>query len=536
MYKVDLTVNNQEYQLNDLTSGSIKQGINTIDSFSFTILPNNVGFNLIRDFKTLISVYNTKRKKYEFQGRVLCSSDSMENDGKISKSVVCENYLGYLQDSKQEYVSEQNWTGTELLTHLLNVHNSQLEEEKHFKVGSVFTDENIYIGIQRESTWHCIITKIIEKIGGEIQLRVENDEMYIDIVKERGMVATTTIELSKNMKSMTKESDPSAYITRLIPLGAKLTDEEGNETEERLDITSVNDGKNYIDDVVAIEKFGILIDYAYWDDIHEATILKTKATNFLSENNKVLQKYSIDALDLALIGIDINYIDVCNYYKVKNELLGVNDTLRVITKTIDIVNASTTNVEIGDNFKTLSDLEVDRNNEFKDKMNTIEKIESNYVTNQIVSSVSNELHSYIDQQAEGIRTTVSETYTEKSAFTEYKETVDTMFTQQSDSFQMTFTELTQMITNVDGTVNNNYAELIKYIRFKDGTITLGEVGNPLMLTLSNDRLSFTQNGVEVAYVSDNKLYIYDGEFLNSLKIGRWIFIPRTNGNLSFTYI
>ena len=536
MYQVNLKLNNQEYPLQNLPSGSVKQGINTIDSFSFTILPNNVGFNLIRDFKTLISVYNEKRNKYEFQGRVLYSSDSMDKSGKISKSVVCESFLGYLQDSRQEYVYEQNWTGLELLTQLLNVHNSQTEEEKHFKVGTVFTDENIYVGIQRESTWDCINTKIIDKIGGEIQLRVEDDGMYIDIVKERGSTKVTTIELSKNMQSITKESDPSSYITRLIPLGAKLTDDEGNEIEERVDITSVNNGVNYIDDEIAIDNFGIHIEYEYWDDVHDPQILKTKAINFLTENNKVLQKYKINALDLALIGVDIDYIDVCNYYPVKNKLLGIDDILRVITKTIDIVNETTTSVEIGDNFKTLSDLEVERNNQLNENINIIRVIESNYVTNQAVRSTTKDLYSYIDQKENEIKSTVSETYTSKSDFEQYQETITSQFTQTKDSFDMTFTELIQQITNVDGTVNSNYNELVKYIRFKGGTIALGEVDNPLQLTLSNNRMSFLQNGVEVAYISDNKLYIYDGEFLNSLKLGRWIWIIETNGSLSLNYV
>lgn len=540
MYLVELKINNQTYPIHNdkvkLSTGEIKQGINTINSFSFSILPNNVGFNKIQDFKTLISVYNEKRKKYEFQGRVLYSSNTMDNTGKINKSVVCECFLGYLQDSRQDYVYEQNWTPTELLTHLLNVHNSQLEEEKQFKVGNVELTENIYIGIQRESTWECITKKIIEKVGGEIELRVEEDGMYIDILTKRGSTKITSIELTKNMLSITRDSDPSSYITRMIPLGAKLTDEEGNELEERVDITSVNDGLNYIDDVLAIEKYGLHIDYVYWDDVHEADILKTKATNYLIENNKILQKYQIGTLDLAIIGIDIDYIDVCNYYPVKNELLGINDILRVITKTIDIVNSSSTNVEIGDNFKTLSDIEVEKNNQLNDSINTIAKIENDYVTNKQVRDVTNELYSYIGQTENEIKTEVSETYTSKSEFEEYKEMVSTSFTQTNEEFKMTFTELVQSISNIDGTVNSNYEELIKYIRFVDGTIILGEVDNPLILTLSNDRMSFLQNGVEVAYISDNRLYIYDGEFLNSLKIGRWVFVPRTNGNLSFKYV
>lgn len=534
MYRVDLKINNQEYQLQNLTSGTVKQGINTIDSFSFTILPNNVGFNLIRDFKTLINVYNEKRGIYDFQGRVLYSSVSMDASGKISKSVVCESLLGYLQDSRQEYAVERNWTGLELLTQLLNAHNSQTEEEKHFKVGTVFTDENIYVGIQRESTWKMLNEKIIQKIGGEIQLRVEEDGMYIDIVEKRGTTKpNTTIELSKNMKSITKDSDPSSYITRLIPLGAKLTDEEGNDTEDRVDITSVNGGLNYIDDTKAIENYGLHIEYQYWDDVHEPTILLTKSRNFLSENNKILQKFKIDTLDLAKIGLDIDYIDVCNYYPVKNDLLGINETLRVITKSIDVVNETTTTVEIGDNFKTLSDLEVEKNNKVDAAVNTIEKIEKDYVTNQTIASVRNELSSQITQTSASIQSMVSETYTSKSAFEEYQENVSTMFTQQSDSFQMTFSELVQRITNVDGTVNENYNELVKYIRFKGGAITLGEVNNPLILTLANDRMSFLQNGVEVAYITDKRLYIYDGEFINSCRIGRFAFIPRENGSLDF---
>lgn len=540
MYRVDLILNNQVYPIHSdktkLTSGSIKQGINSIDSFSFSILSNNIGFNKLREFKTLINVYNEKRGIYEFQGRVLTCNPSMSDKGLISKSVVCESVLGYLQDVEQEYVYEQNWTGLELLTHLLNYHNANTEEEKHFYPGNVFSDENIYVGIQRETTWKCITEKIINKIGGEIEIRIENGKRYIDIVEQRGTTKITTIELTKNMKSISKSSDPSSYITRLIPLGAKLTDEEGNETEERVDITSVNNGLNYIDDVIAIENYGIIKKYQTWDDVHEPSILKTKGQNFLIENNKVLQKYSISYVDLALLGIDIDYIDVCNYYPVKNKLLAIDETLRVISKTIDIINKTSTSVEIGDNFKTLSDLEVERENQLNQSINTIEKIESNYVTNQAISNVTNTLYSYIDQTSSEIQSTVSEIYTSKNEFSEYQTNISSMFTQQSDSFQMTFSEIVQSITNLDGTVNSNYNELVKYIRFKNGTITLGEVDNPLTLTLSNDRMSFLQNGVEVAFISDNKLYIYDGEFLNSLKLGRWIWIIETNLSLSLNWV
>ena len=38
------------------------------------------------------------------------------------------------------------------------------------------------------------------------------------------------------------------------------------------------------------------------------------------------------------------------------------------------------------------------------------------------------------------------------------------------------------------------------------------------------------------YISGGKLYITDGEFLNSLQLGNFVFEPRNNGNLSFKKI
>ena len=78
-----------------------------------------------------------------------------------------------------------------------------------------------------------------------------------------------------------------------------------------------------------------------------------------------------------------------------------------------------------------------------------------------------------------------------------------------------------------------FEEIQKYIRFVDGNIVLGEEGNTLTLRIENDRISFLDSGLEVAYLSNSKLYVTDGEFLNSLQLGNFAFIPRENGNLSF---
>ena len=58
----------------------------------------------------------------------------------------------------------------------------------------------------------------------------------------------------------------------------------------------------------------------------------------------------------------------------------------------------------------------------------------------------------------------------------------------------------------------------------------------LSMLLSEQKLSFYQGTDEVAYFSNNKLYVTDAEILDKLQLGKFAFIPRSNGNLSFRYL
>lgn len=401
MHKVDLYNEDTKITIHGdkikLSKGAIAKGINSIDSFSFSILPSNDGFNNINDFKSIIKVFNNKRKKYEFQGRVLYSKPSMDTSGKISKEVVCENFLGYLNDSTQPYVAEKNWTVEELLSYLISVHNEQVEEYKKFKIGNITVTEknnNIYIGIQKNSTYKCIKEKLISNIGGELQLRVEEDSIYIDYLTEIGSRKNTAIERCKNMKSISKESNPSNFITRLYPYGAKIKDSKGNDTEERIDISSVNNGLKYIEDTDAVLAYGVHSGFVEYDDVTEPSNLLTKAKSYLTENNKIQQKYSITALDLSIIDLDYDDFEVGNYYPVKNSILNINDELRILKKTIDICNPTSSTLEFGDKLYSLSDIQISSDKKINEATNSIKKIGGTYTTEKVVQEiVSSEINS-----------------------------------------------------------------------------------------------------------------------------------------------
>jgi hypothetical protein len=88
----------------------------------------------------------------------------------------------------------------------------------------------------------------------------------------------------------------------------------------------------------------------------------------------------------------------------------------------------------------------------------------------------------------------------------------------------------------DTETREQFETIHKYIRFVDGDIILGESGNELTLRIENDRISFLDGGAEVAYFSNKQLFVLDGHFLNSLRVGSFAFLPRENGNLSLVKV
>ena len=83
-----------------ITNGKIKEEINAIPSFSFSIYPNNAGYQLLTPFYTKVEVYDEKHRHIAFDGRVLVVEPSMDSSGLILKRVTCEGKLAYLNDTK----------------------------------------------------------------------------------------------------------------------------------------------------------------------------------------------------------------------------------------------------------------------------------------------------------------------------------------------------------------------------------------------------------------------------------------------------
>ena len=406
--------------------------------FSFTILPNNPGYNLIRPLKTLIEIQNIKTGKMEFEGRILMPTTTMSESGSFAKSFVCESELGYLNDSVQRYAYfGTNPTPGTVLARIILHHNEDVkndEYDKTFQVGNITVEDNtqaLDFYLEYDGTFETIQSKLLDVLGGEIQIRKENGIRYLDYLKTIGEVKTTEIRLAKNLKTIQQEVDPSAVITRLVPLGKEREskDSESDASQPRVTISEVNDGLDYIEDTPAVEAFGIVSKSQTWDDVEDPNRLKVLGRSFLVQNNRVRTKTTITALDLSLIELDTDAFDTGNYYPVINPVMDINESLRVVEKTTDIINPNQNTLTLGDTFKTASKYQSDAN-----------KSQANIQA----------LRNTVKRQNNQIGTISTELATTKENLTSTKEALETY--QQSTGVEIT--AVSKQITNVLEAVGN----------------------------------------------------------------------------------
>lgn len=338
-------------------SGGFSEEVNCIPSADIEIFRQNPCWDLLSDRKTIVEFKNTLSNEVEFEGTLLRSSCRMTNSGQVIKSLICEGFLGYLCDSIQPYHHYENTTAEGFLTAVLAVHNSMMPEEKRIYLGScdVVGDNTNSKTTAYRNTLEEIKVNLIERLGCEIRVRRVNGNLVLDLLTHYGTKSNTVIELGKNIRSLEVSSDPTNIITRLIPLGAQI---DASSSAERVDITSVNSGLNYIDDSNAIAKYGIIAGTVTFDNITIPANLKAAGQDYLANNNRLKKAYAGQVLDLSVLDSSEQSIKAGNTYRFKNSLLGIDEDLRLMKRKVNIYEPYSPEVEIGDKSERMTDIAV----------------------------------------------------------------------------------------------------------------------------------------------------------------------------------
>lgn len=349
---------NDHDSLHRLSAGKFAHEVNAIPAFTFNIPAFNPAYSDLHDRTTIISIHNDKTGEIDFEGPLIHSAEGVTSGGKVYKSCSCEGYLTYLNDSIQQYHHYESTTVAEFITALLDYHNSVTPAEKHITLGTCdFSGDNTNSKTTSyRSTLEEIKINLIDRIGGEMQIRKVNGALVLDFVHKIGVKSDTTIELAKNIVELSVDTDTSNIVTRLVPLGAQLNDE----TSERLTISEVNDGKPYIDDTAAIAQYGIIMSTQVFDDITVASNLKQRGQEYLANNNRIKKGYAAQVLDLSLLEQQLNNSQLCiragNTYHFKHDIINLDDDLRVMKCSVDIFKPYKPDVQIGDKAETITSI------------------------------------------------------------------------------------------------------------------------------------------------------------------------------------
>ena len=335
-----------------IAAGKLKEYVGITPSLALTITPQNACYNMLSDRNTLVELKNTETGEIEFEGYLLKSPESMTSKGTLQKKLTFEGFLGYLNDSVQDYHTYDAADPSFFLTALLDYHNATTEQSKHIYQGEINAGHGGSKTTAYRSTLAEIKENLINRFGGELRVRRGADgRLLLDYLTAatNGSTADTIVMLGHNLRSLSIESDTANIITRLMPLGAQLSD--SGESAERLTITGAvdpDDGHTYtvpyIDDPEAIAKYGVIVGTAEFDDITVKENLVSRGKAYLAENNRVKKHYAASVLDISGKGV----IRCGDTYRFRNALMGLDENLRLLGRTVDILKPYTPEVEIGD--------------------------------------------------------------------------------------------------------------------------------------------------------------------------------------------
>lgn len=318
--------------------------------------PLNPLYGEIHNRKSMVSVYRGNTEI--FYGEVR----TREKDRFKNQPVKATGALSFLADS---ILPQQEWhdiSPRDLLDAWLQLHNNQVEDRKKIYTGVVTihdSNDSLYRITDRENTLEAIRDKLVDRLGGYLRLRHENEKLYLDwlTIQEYGKYCEQPIQFGENLMDYSETMTADDVITALIPLGAAIeqeTDENASEferLEKNVDITSVNDGKDYIYSKEAVENFGWVWRTEKWDDVSVPANLLKKATEFLTSNQYESLVISLTAVDLSLFGQDYDSFDIGDRVLCNAIPYGMKKVLPVMEMKIPLQQPDQAQLTLGENLQ-----------------------------------------------------------------------------------------------------------------------------------------------------------------------------------------
>lgn len=314
MYTIKAVVDGEEYALHDprvkelILGGNpyFETGDNINGSAEFSVFPTHPYYDKVKKLTTDIIFYRDEEP--EFYGRVLYDDEDFSG----TKKVFVEGELAFLCDSIQRPKVYHNISVRAYVQDLIDIHNSQVEERKQFVVGRVTvkdSNDSLYRYSNYENTREAFKEKLTSRLGGHLVIRHDAGKRILDYLCDDDYYKENTqgIRFGRNLLDFSKNMNASDLATCIIPLGAKLDEEDQDESleaisEQRITIADANGGVDYVTDDNAVKEYGKIYKTVIWDDV-------TQPENLIKHGREYLKTVQFEKMVLEVKAIDLNLTD-----------------------------------------------------------------------------------------------------------------------------------------------------------------------------------------------------------------------------------
>lgn len=252
------------------------------------------------------------------------------------KKVECVGEMTFLNDTIIRPFDQFEGTVYDMISALINSHNSCADSDKQFSVGNV---ENVgtftFSNDDYVSTMEFLQNDILHEIGGNIYFDSDNGNRRINY-RFTIPTASQTIEFGQNMLNMTKADDYSDVFTVIVPIG-----------KDGLTIDSVA-GTDYIENQSGIALYGKRWKIAEYD-ADDAQTLYNMAIEDLDNGIAMIPSINLNAFDLYHMGVNFGAekFEIGQNVIVKSDAHGINMTMEVQKITRNLLNPTSSSIIVG---------------------------------------------------------------------------------------------------------------------------------------------------------------------------------------------
>lgn len=328
-----------------VTNPKLQMELNCAGEFSMVIPIKHPCYDRIgRPMAQTVFIYRDDKEIYE--GRLI----EQEEDFYKNRKLYFEGALSYLNDSIQRPAEYHDKSVRQFLEILIASHNSQVDSSRRYTVGSVTvqdSNDSLYRYTNYENTLKAIKDKLIDSLGGYLIVRKEQGIRYLDYLKELPDTCSQVIRFGENLLDYTSNMDASEIVTRIIPLGKRLEESRFTAIDERLTITSVNNGIDYVQSDSAAETYGIITKAVIWDDVTLPENLKKKGEEYLESEQWENMILEVSAVDLHNLNAEIDGIHLGDRILVSSPPHGLSRYFPVSKMTVNLMDPSNDKITLG---------------------------------------------------------------------------------------------------------------------------------------------------------------------------------------------